>query len=147
MPVGRPTDYVPEYCQIAHDLAQGGATDREVAEALDIDERTLYRWKHSHPEFSQALAIGKETADDRVEQSLYRRAVGYSFDAIKINQYEGEPVITPYVEHVPPDIGAIQFWLKNRRADKWKDKRETSLSNPDGSPLFQGIDRVIIEPK
>ena len=25
-------------------------------------------------------------------------------------------------KHVPPDVGAIAFWLKNRRPDKFRDK-------------------------
>lgn len=115
-------------CETAYRLTQAGATDREVAEALDIAEGTLYRWKHEKPEFSKALKLGKESADDRVEQSLYRRAVGYSFDAIKINQFEGEAVITPYVEHVPPDVGAAKFWLTNRRAAAWREKQELQHS-------------------
>ena len=119
---GRPTDYDVKFCETAHALAQQGATDREVAEALDIHEATLYRWKHSHPEFSEALKLGKEAADNRVEQSLYRRAVGYTFDSIKIMQYEGDVIVEPFAEHVPPDIGAIKFWLQNRRGDNWKEK-------------------------
>jgi hypothetical protein len=40
---------------------------------------------------------------------------------VKINQYEGKAVITPYVEHVPPDTTAAIFWLKNRRPQAWRD--------------------------
>lgn len=126
---GRPTEYRLEYCEKAHALAHQGATDREIAEALGINEATLYRWRHAHPEFRESLKLGKDAADERVENSLYRRAVGYSFDAIKINQYEGKAVITPYVEHVPPDIGAIQFWLKNRRKEEWRDRTEQSIQH------------------
>jgi hypothetical protein len=125
---GRPSDYDPAFCHIAHEMAQRGATVREVAEALECTERTIYRWIHAHPEFSQAMELGKEAADNRVEDSLYRRATGYSFDAIKINQFEGVAVITPYVEHVPPDVGAIQFWLKNRRGEKWRDKHDVEMN-------------------
>lgn len=128
MPAGRPSEYDVEFCQTAHAMSQQGATDREVAEALEVSERTIYRWQHDHPEFRQALQLGKDSADDRVEKSLYRRAVGYSFDAIKIMTYEGSVIVEPYVEHVPPDVGAAQFWLKNRRADKWRDKAELQHS-------------------
>ena len=122
MPGGAPTDYRVEFCQKACKLAEQGATDREVAEALDVSERTLYRWKHEHEAFRQAIKLGKEAADDRVEQSLYRRAVGYSFDAVKINVHLGSAVVTPYTEHVPPDVTAASLWLRNRRPEKWRDK-------------------------
>jgi len=126
---GRPTDYKPEFCERAANYALQGATDREIAELLDIAEWTLYRWKHEHPEFCEAIKLGKEAPNKRVEQSLYRRAIGYSFDAVKIFMPGGPlglagPVIVPYVEHVPPDVGAAKMWLTNRDPDHWRDKVE-----------------------
>jgi len=109
-------------------MCQQGATDREVAQRLEIAEGTLYRWRHEHPEFREALRLGKESADDRVEKALYNRAVGYSFDSIKIMQHDGEVIVEPYVEHVPPDVGAAKLWLTNRRGEKWRDKTSTELS-------------------
>ena len=128
MPAGRPSDYRAEFCKTAKDLAEQGATDREIAEHLEISEATIYRWMQAHPELREAIKLGKDAADDRVEQSLYRRAVGYSFDAVKINQYEGEAVITPYVEHVPPDVNAASLWLRNRRPNKWRDKVSVDMN-------------------
>ena len=50
----------------------------------------IKRWAATHAEFRAALKVGKEAADQRVEHSLYQqhslyqRAVGYSYDAVKI---------------------------------------------------------------
>jgi len=62
------------------------------------------------------LNVGKKAADDRVTRSLYPRAVGYSYDAVKIFMPSGAkvPTYAPYVENVPPDVTAAIFWLKNR---------------------------------
>jgi hypothetical protein len=30
----------------------------------------------------------------------------------------------PYVEHVPPDVTACIFWLKNRDPEHWRDTRQ-----------------------
>lgn len=128
MPGGRPTKFKDEFTEQARKLAALGATDREVAEFFDVEERTLYRWKHEHEEFCQALKTGKDAADDRVEQSLYRKAVGYSFDSEKIFQYEGVVVRADTVEHVPPSDTAAIFWLKNRRKDDWRDRHEVQHS-------------------
>jgi hypothetical protein len=127
MPGGRPSKFKPEFVDQATKLAALGATDREVAEFFDVDERTLNRWKHDHEGFCQALKVGKAAADERVEQSLYRRATGYSYDAVKIFMPAGAtaPVYAPYVEHTPPDTTAAIFWLKNRKPDAWRDVRET----------------------
>lgn len=128
MPVGRPSSFKPEFVEQARKLAELGATDREAAEFFEVAESTLYLWKHTHPEFSEALKVGKETADARVEQSLYRRALGYSHDAVKVMSYEGAAFTEPYVEHYPPDTTAAIFWLKNRRPDLWRDKTEQDVN-------------------
>lgn len=129
---GRPTAYKPDFCEQARKLAELGATDREIAEFFNVNERTLYRWVHEYPEFCQALKVGKDVADDRVERSLYRRAIGYSHDAVKIMQFQGEEIVVPYVEHAPPDVTACIFWLKNRRKAEWRDKVEHEHSVDEG---------------
>lgn len=125
---GRPSSYKPEFVEQARKLAELGATDREVADFFNVDERTINRWKHEHPDFCLSLKVGKQAADDRVEQSLYRRALGFSHDAVKIMGYEGTYTPVEYVEVYPPDTTAAIFWLKNRRPDQWRDKTETDLN-------------------
>jgi hypothetical protein len=62
-------------------------------------------------------------SDRRVERSLYARANGYSYDAVKVFMPAGakQPVIVHYTEHCPPDVGAAFIWLKNRDPDRWRD--------------------------
>lgn len=119
--MARTTSYRREFAEQAKKLCELGATDREVAEFLGRSERTIRTWKAEHPEFGEAMRVGKEAADARVEQSLYRRATGYSFDALKIDTYQGRVIKTRYVEHIPPDVTACIFWLKNRKPDEWRD--------------------------
>jgi hypothetical protein len=126
---GRPTKYRPEFAEIAHKLTQAlGATDKEVADFLSIDDATLYRWRHTHPEFCEALKVGKDVADQRVKQSLYRRAIGYKHDAVKVFNNNGEAMLVPFTEHYPPDTTAAIFWLKNRDPDQWRDKQDVEHS-------------------
>lgn len=101
-----------------------GATDAELAEILEVNTSTIWRWQIEHEEFCNALRAGKEMADQRVERCLYQRAVGYSFNSQKIMQDKGKPVIVPYVEHVPPDVGAQKLWLTNRKSNDWAEKSE-----------------------
>lgn len=120
MAAGRPSEYEESFCKIAKKLCELGATDNDVAEALDIHPATLYRWKHQFPEFCESLKVGKTESDDRVESSLYRRAVGYTHEAVKIFQFQGQEVIVPYTEIQHPDTTACIFWLKNRRPEQWR---------------------------
>lgn len=120
--MARPSKFKPEYVEQAQKLANLGATDRDVADFFGVDERTINRWKQDHEGFCQALKVGKDAADARVEQSLYRRALGYTHDAVKIAvNAQGEVTQVPYVEHFPPDTTAAIFWLKNRKPADWRD--------------------------
>lgn len=146
--MARPEKWKNEFVGIAKKACELGATDRDIAEMLGVSERTISYWRVSRAEFAEALALGKEKADSRVEQSLYRRAVGYTFDAVKIFMPAGaaDPVHAPYAEHVAPDTTACIFWLKNRRPAEWRDKREHEHTGPDGGPVqFQRIERVIVD--
>ena len=58
----------------------------------------------------------------RVERSLYERAVGYNYEAVKIFMPANakKPVYAPYVEHISPDVivrkPAIYVWQLSRSA-------------------------------
>jgi hypothetical protein len=65
-----------------------------------------------------------------IERSLYTRAVGYSYEAVKIFMPAGrsKPVYAPYTEHVPPDVTAGIYWTKNRMPDRWRDQQNVEHS-------------------
>lgn len=119
--------------RIAQKAYELGATDLEVAEMLGIGERTLHEWKISKEDFAAVAKTGKAGADDRVELSLYRRAMGYTYQSEKVFQYQGEIVRAEVTEHVPPDTTAMIFWLKNRRREQWRDVKQLG-SDPE-NPL------------
>lgn len=140
--LGRPSLYNDEYAAQAAKLAKLGATDQELADFFEVDVRTIYRWKHDHSDFCQALKVGKEVADERVERSLYQRAIGYEQDDVKIFMPGGalEPVYAPFRAKIAPDTTAAIFWLKNRRSQEWRDKVETEHS---GNVGFTGLNVTI----
>lgn len=128
MPAGRPSKYKPEFVAQAEKLCALGATNVDVANFFEVGTTTIERWAAEHEDFRGALKTGKDAADERVINSLYHRAVGYSFDSVKIFNANGEPLSVPYREHVPPDTTAAIFWLKNRRPAEWRDKQQVEHS-------------------
>ena len=82
----------------------------------------------------ESLTRSKAEADAQVEQSLYRRATGYSHKSEKIFNFQGEIIRAQTVEHYPPDTTAMIYWLKNRQPDKWRDRREI-LPDDDKPPI------------
>lgn len=125
---GRPSKYKPEFVKQAEALCKLGATDAEMADFFQVTLSTLSLWKVKHSEFSEALKLGKEVADRRVEEALYNRALGYSHEETDIRVVDGAIMETPMIKHYPPDTTAAIFWLKNRRPDEWRDKRDIEHS-------------------
>ncbi|HEV7607065.1 MAG TPA: helix-turn-helix domain-containing protein [Steroidobacteraceae bacterium] len=134
---GRPTKFFDQLIGIAARLAQEGRTDAQIATLLGISRRTLNGWKTKHPEFFALLKKGKAVADELVERCLFERATGYTFESEKVMQYEGAVVRARTVEHVPPDVTACIFWLKNRQPESWNDK------SPPPSPIGPGLTVIL----
>jgi hypothetical protein len=133
--IGRPTLYKPEYAEKAAELCERGATDQELADYFECSVRTLYRWKNIYSEFCHALKRAKGVADERIERSLYERALGYERDEVDIRVVGGEIVQTTVRKFYPPDTTAAIFWLKNRKPEEWRDRMETALTGPNGGPV------------
>lgn len=86
--------------------ARDGLTDEQIAKNMGITASTLYAWKKTHTEISEALKRGKEVVDYLVENVLFKAAM------------EGNTT-------------AQIFWLKNRRPDKWRERPAESVSTRD----------------
>jgi hypothetical protein len=52
------------------------------------------------------------------------------YESFKIFMPAGakKPVYAPYIEHVPPDVTACIFWLKNRDPAHWRDAWQIEAS-------------------
>jgi hypothetical protein len=140
---GRPPKYRAEFAKQAGKLCELGATDRDLAEFFGVTTVTIWRWRSQHREFCNALKVGKGAPDDRVERSLYQRAVGYSYNSVKVMQHNGVPVYAEFIEHVPPDPGAAKLWLTNRRSEEWREKTYNEHAGKDGAPLIPVLNVTI----
>lgn len=148
--MARPSKYKPEFAQAAKELCEKGATDQEMADVFGVEVRTIHRWKGEHDEFCHALKAGKDVADERVERSLFQRAIGYEQDEVKIFMPSGaeKPVYAEYRAKIAPDTTAAIFWLKNRRPDLWRDKATTEMTGPNGGPIqHQNLSDTDLESK
>ena len=125
---GQPTKYKPEYNELACNYCLLGATDKELGEYFDVDESTINNWKIAYPDFFESIKDGRERADARVVQSLYKRATGYTQKSQKAMQYQGELIIADVVEEVAPDTTAAIYWTKNRLPKHWRDKQDIALT-------------------
>lgn len=123
--------------------AREGMTDAQIAAKMGISSSTFYRWQQDHSEFREALKKGKAPVDIQVENALLKRALGYTYtetttdfeliDTGRVDE-DGMPIMEKKIKNVrsvkkevAPEVGAAAFWLKNRRPDRWRDKREEQI--------------------
>ena len=85
------------------DWARSGVTDEQIAERMNISRSTLALWKKKYSDISDTLKKNKEYIDARVESALLSNAL-------------------------KGDTTAQIFWLKNRRPDLWRDRKEVQVS-------------------
>lgn len=129
--------------------ARDGLSDEQISSNMGINPSTLYRWKKDYPEFRKTLKIGKEVVDIQVENALFKKANGYTVKlkkTFKVKRTEFDPntgrKVAEYEElqegvdevHVPADVVAQIFWLKNRKPEAWRDKVPEPESSGDGTP-------------
>ncbi len=94
--------------------ARDGLTNEQIAHNIGISRETLNVWTKKYSDISDALKKSKDVVDRQVENALFKKAC------------EG-------------DTTAMIFWLKNRRPNDWRDKRETQLSGN----VQTGPDRLV----
>lgn len=121
---GRPTKYKAEHLKVAKGMAKLGATDAELALALGVAVSTVALWKVQHKEFSDALTISKDVANQKVVESLYKSAMGYSYTEEDIRVIDGKIVKTEVTRHCPPNPTSLVFFLKNRLKAEFRDKHD-----------------------
>lgn len=148
----------PEGLMLIEGWARDGLTNEQIAHNMDICLTTLKDWREKYPSISTALKKGKEVVDRAVENALFKKAMGYTVPLKKTFKvkhviYDNGKKVEEYEElqegidevHVPADTTAQIFWLKNRKPDVWRDRREVKEENEDDNtgcvvlPAVEGV--------
>ena len=135
------TQVIPNLDNIAKWL-ENGATALAVAKKLKIGYSTLRRWlsrgEAGEAPYDALYAVfldARAIADEAVEHALFDRACGFSYD-----EETYEPAHDPETgkqvmvlkkrvkKFMPPDTGAVYFWLTNRMRGMYQYKPEPEVS-------------------
>lgn len=114
------------------ELARDGAQDKDIAAYLGYNESHFSELKGKYSKLSNALKKGRSPLDFNVENSLFRKCIGYKEKVqkpIKVKEKyydeqgricERERVeVVEYEETIFPEVTAQIFWLKNRKPKFW----------------------------
>lgn len=130
---GRPTSYTDEMPARVFLAVPNGATLDAIANVCDVSRPTVENWMKAHEEFLGAVNAARKICDDRVEQSLFRKATGYTVTQQVYDKRAGN--IRELEISVPADTVSCIFFLKNRRPQDWRDKHDVEMTGPNGGPI------------
>ena len=137
----------PDGLLLLEGYARDGLTDEQIAAKVGINPATLYKWIDKYGEIGEALKRGKAPVDFQVENALLKRAMGYEYEEVITEVYgDGKKHVKKIKRHVPPDVTAQIFWLKNRKAERWRDKPEAKADSDilkAAKELLEGVPSVI----
>lgn len=135
-------------------LKNGDTVEKAVAKA-GITKTTFYEWLQDPDKADFADAIKnaksefKKTIVDRLQKSLWDKALGFSYEEMK-TEYMRDPKTSHIVvknqsvttKRYPPDTAALIFALTNLAPDEWKNRQNIEATGANGRDLMpkQSID-------
>ena len=119
---------------------------------MGISCSTLKDWASKYSAISATLKKGKAPVDIEVENSLLKRALGYDTEETVEDRWrdaDGNEKIhrRKMKRHIPADVTAIIFWLKNRKPEQWREKRNIIDAEAADDPLIEMLRRLDDESK
>ncbi|HIX84581.1 MAG TPA: helix-turn-helix domain-containing protein [Candidatus Megamonas gallistercoris] len=94
--------------------ARDGLTDEQIASKIGINRTTFYDWKKKYSDISDALKENKDVVDRKVENALLKNALN-------------------------GNVTAQIFWLKNRKPNEWREKREAEVNDEQQSSAINQL--------
>ena len=94
-------DEIKEKFTLIEGWAKDGLTNEQISKNLGISKVTFYKYKESCSELNELLKKSKAVVDYEVENALYKSAIN-------------------------GNVSAMIFWLKNRKPNEWRDRKEAN---------------------
>ena len=94
-------------------------TVEECAQACGVTVRTIRQWQTRHPEFDEAMQLGKQRMVARLEDSLYQRALGYEIEEERAFVVDKKLRRIGVTTHIPANPACLFFALENLDPANW----------------------------
>ena len=82
---------------------------------------TIYQWKPRHPEFAEALKVGKAETDDLVERATVAGISGYYVIVDEMDRFGNVKQLRKWI---PGNPHAGMKWLAARRPEQYRERKE-----------------------
>lgn len=134
----------PDGLQKIRDLSGQGMTYQQIADKIGVARSTFANWVKNQQPIREAVSDGDDVKEKVAIGSLFKLMQGYKDTEVKVERYklngkviENDPkypikeTITTKV--IPPNMGAIAFFLKCRRG--WTEKAVVEMQAQNINPL------------
>ena len=159
LPVGAPSKYRPEYCELLIKHMSKGGTMESFPSKLPGREclATVYNWLDAHPEFLEARkhgmarlheyyeGLGRTIASGQLRRVKSERPVldaeGKPVKPEKPNGIKGKPVydkngeVLYEREYEPAQPGQSTFIFMTKNMLGWRDRKDVEVTGKDGGPI------------
>lgn len=136
----------------------------EIATQLEVSPDYLYKQLKSNQDLKLVFDAGERLLSSKVESSLINLCTGFHYKTAKTTTWfddngQKHQKIEEIDNYQPPNNASIQFFLKNRASERWKNDTQELLisqkSESDRKQLFMDMlnndikdaDVIDIEPK
>lgn len=134
-----------------------GLSKKQISENLGISEQSYDNYLKRYEEFADAVSEGSEECEIHVENAMVKRALGYNWKEVtrerklvmnpKTGEEEYKLVVTKSVtKHVPPDVGAQQYYLEHRAPKRWERVPSAYIDSVQVNADIQSIAELLNNP-
>lgn len=114
---GRPSKYEsnvkPRFEEIKEWL-KAGATDKEIAENLGVNQKVFCKYKNDFAELNELIKNGRKKVVVEIKAALYKRATGFTYTEKKVTESEKNGrTVEIYTKAALPDPASAMILLKH----------------------------------
>ena len=114
----------PRFDEIRKWIAEDHATMKEIAKALGVSYSGFRKYAKENPQLAGILTENRQQANEEALGNFWKRVTGYEAKETVKERINGKMVVVrETTKHIPPDVGAGQFWLTNAMPERFKNRQ------------------------
>ena len=99
----------------------------------------MKNFSERHAELAKFLKDNEDLINAEAEMALISAAVGGTVTEKEVSYKGGRRTVSSQEKRIPPNVGALNMYLKNKMPDKYSDKPQTEPELEDVSDIEEDI--------
>lgn len=99
----------------------------------------MKNFSERHADLAKFLKENEDLINAEAEMALVTAAVGTTVTEKEISYKGGRRTVSTKRKHIPPNVGALNLYLKNKMPDKYSDKPQIAVEIEDISEIEEAL--------